>query len=184
MLLFYLVSVAVSVSLCLFLFVSRKHACVCIICMFYLGVRAHKYVCVCAWASSSLRGCMRRRAWALECEHVGVGRESLLECFDDLWLFMHIKCPSPSNPPTSCFDMGRRPRSVNHFFFSLSLSLSLSHVFFFFFFFSSFCFCPSPVLFSFSFLYKISIDGSVFFYNISYMNWSDVLLPYLLAVCS
>ena len=55
-------------------------------------------------------------------------------------------------------------------------SLSLS----FFLFFSSFFLSPSPLLF----LRRKALTASVFFSSTSHINWSDVLLLYLLVVCS
>ena len=84
-------------------------ACVCVcVCV---CVRTCVCVCVC------VRACVR--VYACVC----VWRESLLECFDVMIVYAHKMPPltSSNHPPspTSLFDMGRRPSSINHSFFRL-----------------------------------------------------------------
>ena len=69
-----------------------------------------------------VRACVRACARARMCVCVCVGRECLLECFDAKIVYVHKMSPHLP-PPTSRFDMGRRPSSLKR---SFSLSLSLS----------------------------------------------------------
>ena len=63
---------------------------------------------------SSLRECVRGyvcvRVRVCVCECVCVGRKSLLECFDAKIVY---EKKNVLHPPTSLFDMGRRPSSIN-----------------------------------------------------------------------
>ena len=87
-----------------------KHACVC---MCYLCARPR--VCGCVCVCERVRACVRACVGTYVC--VCVGRESLLECFDVMIVYAHkMPPPPPPQSSTSLFDMGRRPRSINHSF--------------------------------------------------------------------
>ena len=72
----------------------------------FLCVRARVCVRICVNACVGTCVCVR----VCVCVCVCVGRECLLECFDAKIVYAHKMSPPP---PTSLFDMGRGPSSIN-----------------------------------------------------------------------
>ena len=73
-------------------------------------------VCVCSF----LRECECRYVRVCMCVCVCVGRESLLKCFDAKVVYARKNVPPT---PTSLFDMGRQPSSINLSFIRLFVLL-------------------------------------------------------------
>ena len=79
---------------------------------FCVCVCEREYGCTRVWVCSFLRECECRYVRVCMC----VGRESLLKCFDAKVVYARKNVPPT---PTSLFDMGRQPSSINLSFIRL-----------------------------------------------------------------